>query len=134
MIENEITTLTEQFDEFMRSNYQRNITLFGEFTEIYIRKQQVPARPNHLCIGRVDIIAEEMRGKGIFTRLLQHFESNIGELQGIEVECIHNPRLTEYLDRSGYTFPSFKSEYLREIEVHRYLDKSDFKNFNPEAN
>ncbi|MFS1427448.1 hypothetical protein LMH73_009845 [Vibrio splendidus] len=127
IIDSERKALIEQFDEFMKQDRVRNTTLLGDFTSIYMRKQQIPDRNNHLCIANIEIAYDNLRGNGLMTSLLEHIESNLGQLQGVEFECIHNVRLTAYLDGRGYVYPSFRSDYLKEIETHRYIDTESLK-------
>lgn len=95
-------SVIDQLDDFMLSKHS-NIWLEDNILNIYVRKnlrninnQQV----NTIDIANISEISKKYQGKGYFKAFMIKVES-LGI--PVYVECIHNPNLTDMLERNGYT-------------------------------
>ena len=62
-----------------------------------------------ICFANIRL-AEEMRGQGIFTRLLKYVEDHPYDFTGVEVESCYEPRLVAHLRNLGWEDDAARQE------------------------
>jgi EAL domain-containing protein (putative c-di-GMP-specific phosphodiesterase class I) len=97
-----VKSVIDQIDDFMLSK-NSIVWIEDNILKIYVRKnfryinhQQV----NTFDIANIKTISKRYQGKGYFKAFMLKVES-LGI--PVYVECIHNPKLIDMLEKNGYT-------------------------------
>jgi len=94
--------IVEQVDDFMLSKYH-NIWLDDGIVRVFVRKSRRNIKGvihETFDIANISTIPKQYQGQGYFKNFIQKVES-IG--LAVYVESIHNPLLTNMLEKNGYT-------------------------------
>lgn len=116
-------SLCDQFDQFMLSPLH-NMWIGDNNIQVYIRKGYHLIHQEFLNTIDIANIQQDVehRGKGFFKTFIQHVERY---KYPVYVECIHNPRLTDMLERNGYTIirTTGETHAIKQFESGETSDK-----------
>ncbi|MEZ9541943.1 hypothetical protein AB4209_08230 [Vibrio sp. 10N.286.48.C11] len=114
-ITEQVAEICRQYDNFLIEASQSKLGLKKRLQtrkiNLYVSKYMSSKSTSYprLVIGAIEF-DKNFQGKGVLSKLLKHFENNLGDFIAIEVENILNPRLSRALEAGGYISSPFRNK------------------------